>query len=124
MAAQRRDGTTKHCLGAFAQADVAGDVAGDALVLRAPHKATGLADGRLGEKIEIRGLLKLSDEGLFKGAVKNSVASGVDKISDQNSVFLGELGGAAGGEEQAAGEDQAEQEYCGDRVHAGLKFLR
>src|SRR5208282_583253 len=87
----------------------AGNVVGDAFVGRAAHEAQGFANAGFGQQIQVGGLLELDGEGLLQGSVEHGIAGGVDEVGENDGVFFGEGGGAAGAEEQASGDEGSDQ---------------
>ena len=59
VSAQAGDRAGKHGLGAFAHADLAGDVVGKACVGRAAHEAQGIVDAGLAQQIQIRAIARV-----------------------------------------------------------------
>jgi len=124
MRAEGSDASGQHGLGVFAQADFTGDVAGDALVLGASHKAQGFVDPGLGEQVQIGRLLELRGQRLLQRAVEDAVAGGVDEVGKQDGVFFSESGGLTGAEIECA-PNQREYDDCSDACEQGpARFLR
>ena len=93
MAAETGDGAGEHGLDAFAQTDFTGHSAGYSLIGGAPHEAQGFMNPRFRENIQVGRLLQFHCQRLFQRPVENSVAGGVDEVSEQDTVFLGQLRG-------------------------------
>jgi len=56
-----------------------------------------------GTRFQVWRLLKLDCQRLLQSAVENGVAGGVDEVSDEDAVFLGQLGRRPRMKKQAAG---------------------
>ena len=91
MTAEACDFARNEGSGILPLADLSRNCTRDALLGRAVHERERLLHTLLRQQIEKRRLCQLNLQALFQRAIKDSVSSGIDEISDDDRVTLGQL---------------------------------
>ena len=90
MAAQGGNRARQHGFYAIPHADFPRHIAGHPLIGRPAHQAQRCLDPRLRKNVQIRRLLQLHRQRLLQRSVEDSVAGGVDEVSQQDGIFFGQ----------------------------------